>query len=310
MVDLSTEFAGIKIKNPVMVASGTFGFGEEVSEIFDLNLLGAIIVKGITLRPREGNKPPRIVETPSGLLNAIGLQNPGIKCFIDEKLPFLKRFNTPIIVNISGYTEEEYVKLAKILNDAEGLSGIEVNVSCPNIKYKKGKIFAQDEKMVYSITKKVKKVSKLPIMIKLSPDVTDIRIIAKAAEKGGADALSIMNTITGMAIDVNTKKPKLANITGGLSGPAIKPIGVRCVWQVYNTVKIPILGMGGIINEYDALEYIIAGASAVSIGTASFIDPFVSLKVIKGIENYLIKNKISKIKKLVGSLIHEPFSSG
>ncbi|MFH1824344.1 MAG: dihydroorotate dehydrogenase [Candidatus Firestonebacteria bacterium] len=302
MVDLSVNISKIKMKNPVMTASGTFGFGEEISKIFDIGLLGALVVKGITLKPKLGNKTPRLAETPSGMLNSIGLQNPGVISFIKDKLPKLRNYDVPILINISGKTLDEYVKLTKILNDESGIFGIEVNISCPNVKYKMGRLFAQDEKMVYSITKKVKKASKLPIIIKLSPEVTDIKVMAKAAEEGGADALSLINTITGMAIDINTKRPKLANITGGLSGPAIKPIGVRCVWQAYNTVKIPIIGMGGIMNTDDAIEYIIAGASAIAIGTGNFIDPFTCLKVIEGIENYLVKNKISSVKDLVGKL--------
>jgi len=301
MVDLSVNISKIKMKNPVMVSSGTFGFGEEFSKIFDISLLGGLVVKGITLKPKLGNKPPRIAETPSGILNSIGLQNPGVKSFIKDKLPKLKKYNVPILVNIAGKTLEEYVELTKILN-TEGVSGIEVNISCPNVRYEKGRLFAQSEKDVYNITKNVKKVSKFPVIVKLSPEVTDIRVIAKAAEEGGADALSVMNTITGMAIDINTKRPKLGNVVGGLSGPAIKPIGIRCVWQVYNTVKIPIIGMGGIMNEFDALEYIIAGASAIAIGTANFIEPFTCLNVIDGIKNYLIKNKISGVKDLVGTL--------
>lgn len=302
MVDLSINIAKIKMKNPVITASGTFGFGEEFSKIFDINLLGALVVKGITLKPKLGNKPPRIAETSSGMLNSIGLQNPGVKSFIKDKLPKLRKYNLPVLINISGKTLDEYVKLTKILNNESGISGIEVNISCPNVQYKTGRLFAQDEKMVYRITKVVKKASKLPIIIKLSPEVTNIKVIAKAAEEGGSDALSVINTITGMAIDINTKRPKLANVTGGLSGPAIKPIGIRCVWQVYNTVKIPIIGMGGIMNEFDALEYIIAGASAVAIGTSNFIDPFTCLKVVDGIKNYLVENKILEIKNLVGTL--------
>ena len=302
MADLKMNIGGIKIKNPVMAASGTFGFGEEFSKIYNINKLGAIIVKGITLLPREGNKTPRIAETPSGMLNSIGLQNPGIEAFIKEKIPFLCRFKVPVIVNISGYTEEEYVELAKRLNKEKRISGIEVNISCPNVKYEGGKLFAQDAKSVYNITKNVKKACRHPVIVKLSPEVTDIKIIAKAAEEGGADALSLVNTITGMAIDINTRKSKIANITGGLSGPAIKPIGVRCVWQVYNTVKIPIVGMGGILTADDAIEYMIAGASAVAIGTGNFIDPYACLNAVKGIDSYLENKKIKNIKDLVGKL--------
>lgn len=302
MVDLKVNIAGINMKNPVMAASGTFGFGEEFAKIFDLNKLGAIVVKGITLKPREGNKTPRITETPSGMLNAIGLQNPGIEEFIKEKIPFLAKFKVPVIVNISGYTEEEYVELTEKLNKVKIVSGIEVNISCPNVRYEGGRLFAQDAKCVYSITKKVKKASKKPIIVKLSPEVTDIKTIAGAAEDGGADALSLINTITGMAININTRKPKIANITGGLSGPAVKPIGIRCVWQVFNAVKIPIIGMGGIMTAEDAIEYIIAGASAVAVGTANFVDPFTCLKAVKGIEKYLKKNNISSVKNLAGKL--------
>jgi dihydroorotate dehydrogenase (NAD+) catalytic subunit len=297
-MDLSVNIAGVKMKNPVMVASGTFGYGEEYAELVDLNSLGAIVVKGITLNPQIGNPPPRIVETASGMLNAIGLENVGVKKFINEKLPYLKQFNTPVIVNIAGKTVEEYTELAQRLDGL--VDGLEINISCPNVA-KGGLQFGQDPSLTYEVVNKVRHSTKLPLITKLSPNVTDIKIIAKSAEAAGTNAISLINTILGMAIDINTRKPVLGNITGGLSGPAIKPIALRMVFEVAKVVKLPIIGQGGIMNAADALEFIIAGATAVAIGTASFVDPKVSLKIIDGIENYLSKNNIS-IKELTGRL--------
>lgn len=295
--NLEVNIAGIKMKNPVMVASGTFGYGEEYGQLIDLNMLGAIVVKGITLLPKQGNSPPRIVETPCGMLNAIGLENVGVERFIKEKLPYLQQFNTPVIVNIAGKSVEEYVKLAKNLDGL--VDGLEVNISCPNVA-KGGLQFGQDPSLTYEVVSKVRQATKLPLITKLSPNVTDIKIIAKSAEDAGGDAISLINTILGMAIDVNTKKPILANIKGGLSGPAIKPIALRMVFEVAQVVKVPIVGQGGIMNATDALEFIIAGATAIAVGTANFVDPTAAIKIIEGIEDYLIKNNISRISELIG----------
>jgi dihydroorotate dehydrogenase (NAD+) catalytic subunit len=304
--NLSVDIAGIKMKNPVMTASGTFGHGEEYADLIDLNKLGAIVVKGITLNPREGNPPPRLIETPSGMLNAIGLENPGMEVFVKEKLPFLRKFNTPLIVNIAGEKIEEYEELAKRLDDEEGISGLELNISCPNIRYQtsgsKLRTFAQDPKMTYEVVSKTRKVTKLPLITKLSPQVTDITEIARAAEEAGTDALSLINTLKGLAIDIETKKPKLANITGGLSGPAIKPVALGMVWEVYKTVSLPLIGMGGIMEASEALEFFIAGASAIALGTANFVNPRASLEVVEGIRDYLISQGIKNIKELTGTL--------
>ena len=299
--NLRIELAGISLKNPVMVASGTFGYGEEYAQLVDLNKLGAIVAKTITLKPRLGNEPPRIVETASGVLNSIGLQNVGIDAFINEKLPFLKEYDVPLIVSIAGETIDEYVQLAKTLKGEE-ISGLELNLSCPNIKYKRKLMFAQDSQATHQVVSRVRKVTSLPLMVKLSPDVTDIASIAKVCEEAGADGVSLINTFTGMAIDVENRKPVLRQITGGLSGPAIKPIALRMVYEVHKIVKIPIIGIGGIMSAGDALEFIIAGAKAVAIGTGNFVDPLTPIKVIEGIREYMIKNKIKDIKSIVGSL--------
>jgi dihydroorotate dehydrogenase (NAD+) catalytic subunit len=299
--NLRIELAGISLRNPVMVASGTFGYGEEYAQLVDLNKLGAIVAKTITLKPRLGNEPPRIVETASGVLNSIGLQNVGIDAFINEKLPFLKEYDVPLIVSIAGETIDEYVQLAKTLKGEE-ISGLELNLSCPNIKYKRKLMFAQDSQATHQVVSRVRKVTSLPLMVKLSPDVTDIASIAKACEEAGANGVSLINTFTGMAIDVKNRKPVLRQITGGLSGPAIKPIALRMVYEVHKIVKIPIIGIGGIMSAGDALEFIIAGAKAVAIGTGNFVDPLTPIKVIEGIREYMIKNKIKDIKSIVGSL--------
>jgi dihydroorotate dehydrogenase (NAD+) catalytic subunit len=299
--NLRIELAGISLRNPVMVASGTFGYGEEYAQLVDLNKLGAIVAKTITLKPRLGNEPPRIVETASGVLNSIGLQNVGIDAFINEKLPFLKEYDVPLIVSIAGETIDEYVQLAKTLKGEE-ISGLELNLSCPNIKYKRKLMFAQDSQATHQVVSRVRKVTSLPLMVKLSPDVTDIASIAKVCEEAGADGVSLINTFTGMAIDVENRKPVLRQITGGLSGPAIKPIALRMVYEVHKIVKIPIIGIGGIMSAGDALEFIIAGAKAVAIGTGNFVDPLTPIKVIEGIREYMIKNKIKDIKSIVGSL--------
>ncbi len=300
MVNLAVEIAGIKMKNPVMTASGTCGYGEELQPYFDINRLGAIIVKTITLNPRPGAPPPRIAETPAGMLNAIGLQNVGVKAFIEEKLPSLRKLDPPLIVNIAGESIEDYVELAKRFSDQEGISGLELNISCPNVE--NGMEFAQDPQLTYRLVSHVRQATPLPLIPKLSPNVTDIRVIAKAAAEAGADALSLINTLVGMAVDVKSRRPKLANITGGLSGPAIRPIAVRMVWEVSQVVTLPLIGMGGIMTAEDALEFLIAGATAVAVGTASFLDPLAPLKIIEGIEAYLRVRGIPDIAEVIGSL--------
>ncbi|MEE9503905.1 MAG: dihydroorotate dehydrogenase [Thermodesulfobacteriota bacterium] len=300
-VNLSVEIDKIKMRNPIMAASGTFGYGEEYRNYTPINRLGALITKGISLNPRLGNPPPRLAETAGGMLNAIGLENIGVDALIEEKAPRFKKFGSPVIVNIFGATLKEYEEVAKRLNKVEEVAGLEINISCPNIK-RGGISFGTDPKEVFSVVSRVRKSSSLPILVKLSPNVTDITEIARSAEEAGADALSLINTLTGMAVDVETRTPKLGNITGGLSGPAIKPVALRMVWEVYNTVKIPVVGMGGIFSAKDALEFIIVGASAVQIGTAHFINPKVTMEVIAGLKKYLRDHKINNIISLVGSL--------
>ena len=301
---MGVEIAGIKLKNPVMTASGTFGYGQEYAPFVDLNRLGAMVLKGITLKLKMGNPPPRIIETPSGMLNAIGLQNVGLEALIKEKLPYLKKFNTPVIINISGDTIEEYVELARRLGEVSedvGIAGLEVNISCPNVK-KGGMAWGTDAKATYKIINSIRKATSLPLIVKLTPNVTDIKTIAQAAEEAGADALSLINTLVGMAVDIDSRKPKLANVSGGLSGPALKPVALWLVWQVFQTVNIPVIGIGGIIKVEDALEFIIVGARAIEIGTANFVNPRVTVEIIEGIEKYLIENNIKDINELVGSL--------
>lgn len=300
-VNLCVDLAGIKMKNPIMVASGTFGYGEEYSNFIDLRELGAIVTKSITLLPKAGNLPPRIAETPSGILNAIGLQNVGLEKFISDKMPFLREIGIPIIVSISGEDISEYVKIAQRLNDVPDVAALELNVSCPNVS-KGGMLFGSNQQMTHDLVSSVRCATKLPIIAKLSPNVTSIAEIALSAEEAGADALSLINTLLGMAIDVNTRRPKLGNITGGLSGPAIRPIAIRMVWQVFNMVKIPLIGMGGIMTAEDALEFIIAGAKSVSIGTANFVNPMSAVEVISGIREYLQKKGIANVNTLVGNL--------
>ena len=302
--NLEVEIAGIKLKNPVMTASGTFGYGEEFSPFIDLDKLGAMVLKGIILKPKMGNPPPRVIETPSGMLNAIGLQNVGVEMLIKEKLPYLQKFNTPVIINISGDTIEEYVELARRLGEVSkemGIAGLEVNISCPNVK-KGGMAWGTDAQSTYKIISSIRKATSLPLIAKLTPNVTDIKTIAQAAEEAGADALSLINTLVGMAVDIDSRKPKLANVSGGLSGPAVKPVALWLVWQVFQTVKIPVIGIGGIIKTEDALEFIIAGARAIGIGTANFVNPRVTIEIIEGIEKYLIENNIKDINELVGSM--------
>jgi len=299
MISMSVNIGGIKLKNPVLTSSGTFGFGREYSRFYDLSLLGGIVVKGLTLEPREGNKPPRIAETPAGMLNSVGLQNPGVEYFIEEELPFLRRYDIAIIANIAGNTVEEYCRMARRLGSL--VDGIELNISCPNVK-EGGAAFGISSESVYNITRRVKEQCKVPLIVKLSPNVADIKEIAAAAQEGGADAISLINTLLGMAIDINTRRPVLANIVGGLSGPAVKPVAVRMVWQAAQAVNIPVIGMGGIACWQDAIEFILAGADAVSIGTANFINPYAPMEVLEGIKNYLIKNQFSSINELKGNL--------
>lgn len=301
---MKVEIAGIKLKNPVMTASGTFGYGEEFSPFIDLDKLGAMVLKGITLKPKMGNPPPRVIETPSGMLNSIGLQNVGVEMLIKEKLPYLQKFNTPVIINISGDTIEEYVELAIRLGEVSkemGIAGLEVNISCPNVK-KGGMVWGTDAKATYKIINSIRTATSLPLIAKLTPNVTDIKTIAQAAEEAGADALSLINTLVGMAIDIDSRRPKLANISGGLSGPAVKPVALWLVWQVFQTVNIPVIGIGGIIKVEDALEFIIAGARAIEIGTANFVNTRVTIEIIEGIEKYLTENNIKDVSELVGSM--------
>ena len=285
-----------------MTASGTFGYGEEYSEFMDLNRLGAVVVKGLSLLPKEGNPPPRIVETAGGMLNAIGLQNIGIERFIQEKLPFLKQFNTPVIVNFFGDSVEEYAKAAERLSTSEGIHGLEMNISCPN-KQAGWCIFGTDPRVTFEVVSAVRKSTDLTLIVKLSPNVTDIGVMARAAEDAGADAVSLINTITGMAIDIATRRPRLANITGGLSGPAVKPVALRMVWEAYRAVKVPIIGMGGIMNGRDSIEFILAGATAVAVGTAHFINPVVSVQVLEEMENFMREQGVTHINNLIGGLI-------
>jgi dihydroorotate dehydrogenase (NAD+) catalytic subunit len=298
---LAVNIAGLKLKNPVMTASGTFGYGEEYLEFVDLNKLGAIVVKGLSITPKMGNPVPRIVETPAGMLNAIGLQNIGVRAFIKEKLPFLRQFKTPVIVNFFGDTADEYVRAAEELSAADGVHGLEMNVSCPN-KQAGWQVFGTDPKIMSKVISAVRKATILPLIVKLSPNVTDISLIARIAEESGADAVSLINTITAMSVDIKKRKPILANITGGLSGPAIKPVAVRMVWEVYKAVKIPVIGMGGIMTSTDALEFLITGARAVAVGTANFVNPMATLEIIQGIERYLIEEGFSDINDVIGSL--------
>ena len=299
--NLSVDCAGIKLKNPVLTASGTFGYGEEYAEFVDLNRLGGVIVKGVSLNPIEGNPPPRIWETPSGMLNAIGLENPGVEVFLSEKLPFLRQYDTAVIVNIFGYRSEEYVSVAERLEGVEGISGIEVNISCPNVKAG-GMVFGTDVRSTYELLSAVRRSTRLPLIAKLSPNVTDVTEFAKAARDAGCDGLSLINTLLGMAIDVRQRKPRLANVTGGLSGPAIRPVAVRMVWQVAQTVSLPIIGMGGILTTDDALEFILAGAAAVAVGTTNFVNPRATLDVLEGMESFMREERIQDIQEIRGKV--------
>ena len=297
-MNTKVNIAGVEFRNPVMVASGTFGSGAEYDEFVDLNRLGAVVTKGVANVPWEGNPTPRIAETYGGMLNAVGLQNPGYDLFAKKRYSYLKKYDTNIIVNVCGRTTEDYIDVVEKLGH-EDVDMLEINISCPNVKHG-GIAFGQDPKAVEAITKEVKKVAKQPVIMKLSPNVTDITEMAKAAEAGGADALSLINTLTGMQIDVERQKFVLANKTGGLSGPAIKPVAVRMVYQVANAVKVPIIGMGGIANAKDAMEFILAGATAVSVGTANFNNPHTTIDVIEGIEDYMKRHNVEDINSLIG----------
>lgn len=301
-MNMSVNIAGVEWKNPVTVASGTFGSGAEYSEFTDLNKLGAVTTKGVANVPWAGNPTPRVAEVYGGMLNAVGLQNPGIDLFCQRDIPFLKKYDTRIVVNVCGHSTEEYVAVVERLAD-EPVDMLEINISCPNVK-EGGIAFGQDPRAVEAITKEMKKHAKQPVIMKLSPNVTDITEMARAAEAGGADALSLINTITGMKIDINRQKFVLANKTGGMSGPAIHPVAVRMVYQTYHAVNVPIIGMGGIMNANDAIEMILAGATAVSVGTANFTDPRAAEKVVAGIEEYMKKYNVADIKDLVGA-VHE-----
>ena len=299
-MNTSINFAGIKMKNPVTVASGTFGYGREYSKFFDLSKLGGIITKGTSLKPKSGNKPPRVCETPSGMLNSIGLQNPGVEYFAENDLPFLKKFDTAIIVNACGSTIDDYIEVCKIL-DTLDIDGVELNLSCPNVK-EGCMAFGSSYQGVKEVTSRVRKVLNKPLIVKLTPNVSNIAEIAKGAEDGGADAVSLINTLLGMKIDIEKRRPVLANNTGGLSGPAIRPVAVRMVYEVSQAVSIPILGMGGIINGEDAIEFMLAGASAISIGAGNFANPYTSINTIKEIEEYMKKHEIENITDIVGQV--------
>lgn len=299
-MNMKVNLAGVELKNPVMTASGTFGSGAEYGEMVDLNGLGAVVTKGVANVPWPGNPTPRIAETYGGMINAIGLQNPGIDVFAERDIPFLKQYDTKIIVNVCGRTTEDYVEVVERLRD-EPVDMLEINISCPNVK-EGGIAFGQDPKAVEAITREVKKRAKQPVIMKLSPNVTDITVMAKAAEAGGADVISLINTLTGMKIDINRRTFAVANKTGGLSGPAVKPVAVRMVYQAANAVKIPIIGMGGIMNAEDALEFILAGATAVSVGTANFHNPYATAEVVSGIESYMKNYNVEDINDLVGAV--------
>lgn len=298
-VNMAVDFAGIRLKNPVLVASGTFGFGKEFAEVYDLSLLGGIVTKGTSLEPRRGNAPPRIFETAAGMLNAIGLQNDGVDSFVKDKLPFLNTFDTHIIVNIVGNRPEEYAALASILNDEPGVSALEVNISCPNVEHGQAE-FGSDPIMTFRVVNAVRKATNKPVIPKLSPNVTDIKVLAKAAQDGGADGISLINTLVGTAIDARRRRFRLANVTGGLSGPCIKPIALRMVWEAAKAVSIPIMGIGGIVNAEDAVEFLLAGATAIQVGTANFVRTLAPLEIIDGLRQYLTENEFSSPEELRG----------
>ena len=301
-LDLSVDLNGLILKNPITVASGTFGFGREYADYIDLNNIGGISVKGLTLEPRKGNPTPRVVETPMGMINSVGLQNPGVEAFIKEEIPYLRQFDTKIIANINGSTLEDYCGITERLS-SEDVDSLELNISCPNVK-NGGMAFGTDPEMVEQVVSEVRKRSDKHLIVKLSPNVTNIGEIAKIAEANGADALSLINTLTGMAIDVNTRKPMIANVIGGLSGPAVKPVAIKLVHDVYKAVKIPILGMGGIMTWQDGIEFMLAGADVISIGTANFINPKVTEEVLKGMTDYFIQQGLESPKEIKGGIIY------
>jgi len=300
-ISLAVELGPLRLKNPVMVASGTFGYGQEYAALVPPERLGAVVVKGISLEPRSGNPPPRIWETCGGMLNSIGLQNVGLQTFLEEKLPWLRPLQVPVIVNLFGNTVEEYGELAAGLNGHEGIDALEINISCPNVKAG-GMAFGSDPKMVCKVVSEVKSKTNLPVITKLTPNVTDITVPAKAAEDGGTDILSLINTVAGMAVDAKTRRPRLANVIGGLSGPAIKPIALRMVWQVIQTSNVPVIGLGGIVSVEDALEFLIVGAKAIQVGTANFVKPQVTLEIISGLEDYLRTQGLGDINEIIGTL--------
>ncbi|WP_294079772.1 dihydroorotate dehydrogenase [Proteiniphilum sp. UBA5384] len=302
MAGLEVHIGNLKLKNPVMTASGTFGYGTEYADFIDLERLGGIFVKGTTLTPRQGNDYPRMAETPSGMLNAVGLQNKGVDYFVEHLYPVIRNYDTYMIVNVSGSTIEDYVACAEKLADLDKMPAIELNISCPNVK-EGGMAFGTSCQSAAQVTREVRKVFPKTLIVKLSPNVTDISEIARSVEAEGADAVSLVNTFLGMAIDVETRKPKLSTITGGLSGPCIKPIALRMVWEVFHAVKIPIIGMGGICNWKDAIEFILAGATAIQVGTYNFIDPAASVKIVEGINSYLDRNHITSVNDLIGKMI-------
>jgi dihydroorotate dehydrogenase (NAD+) catalytic subunit len=298
---MRVAIGGLQLRNPVMTASGTFGYAHEFASLVDLNRLGAIIVKGISLQPRPGNPPPRIIETACGMLNAIGLENVGVEKFITEKLPYLRQLDTPVIVNILGDSIGDYVDLAARLDQAQGIAALEVNISCPNVK-KGGVAFGTDASMAAAVTSGIRQATKLPVIVKLSPNVTDVTLIARAVEDAGADGVSLINTLLGMAIDIRSRKPRLANIVGGLSGPAIKPVALRMVWQTARAVSIPVIGIGGIGTTEDALEFLMAGATAVQVGTANFYQPTAATDIVTGLEQYVHDLGLDSIRTVINSL--------
>jgi len=299
--DLSVQLGPLKLSNPILTASGTFGYGLEFLPFLDLNRLGGIVSKGLSPRPRDGNPPPRIAETPAGMLNTIGLQNVGVCAFIEEKLPALREYDMAVIANVFGETEAEYVEVCRRLDEADGVAAIELNVSCPNVE-EGGMIFGNDPVALTRVTRACRAATKLPLIVKLSPNVQDIRDTARAAEDGGADILSLVNTFVGMAVDVEARRPVLTRISGGLSGPSIRPLAVWLTWQVTRTVKIPVIGMGGIDSVASALEFVLAGAAAVQIGTANFVDPAISVKIVDGLETYLSERDIGSFRELIGGI--------
>ncbi|HHL39174.1 MAG TPA: dihydroorotate dehydrogenase [Deltaproteobacteria bacterium] len=297
---MSVRIGALELRNPVMTASGTFGYGLEFSGHLDLGRLGAVVVKGLSLEPRPGNPPPRIVETPCGMLNAIGLQNVGVRAFVEERLPQLRRFDTAVVANIFGESRGEYAEVARILDDAGGVGALEINISCPNVR-KGGMVFGTDPREAAAVVEAVRRATTLPVITKLSPNVTDIALMVRAVEEAGTDAVSLINTLTGMVIDVERRRPVLANRVGGLSGPAIRPVAVRMVWEAAAAARTPVIGIGGIMTGRDALEFILAGAAAVQVGTASFVDPAAAVRVLEGVEEYMERHGVERLSELVGA---------